>query len=51
MVVTQYQHNRPIVHRGSAVIFGIILLQFKPSCLGIYMFIYSSPPSDYLESS
>ena len=33
MVVTQYQHIRPIVHRGSAVIFCIILLQFKPSCL------------------
>ena len=50
--VTWYQHIRPIVHLGSAVIFCIILLHFKPLCLnGIYMFIYSSPPSNYLESS
>ena len=44
MVVTQYQHIRPRVRQGSAVILSIILLQFKTSCLkGIYMFIYSSP--------
>ena len=45
MVVTQNQHIRPRVHRGSAVIFGIILLQFKPSCLkGIYICLFIAHP-------
>ena len=44
--------TQPIVHRGSGVIFCIILLQFKTLCSkGIYMFIYSSPLLNYLESS
>ena len=49
MVVSQYQPTRPRVHRGSAVIFGIILLQFKPSCLkGIYMSIWNHRRIQYI---